>query len=329
MNLILLIFYIISILNIAIVILFSLSIYIFADSPTFIRQQIEDEFLDLPGSKIVTYGDIRIANYISDGKILNASIWLHSSPPIGDNISPNSKKGIISLKYGILIDSDSNPATGWDGIDNEISYTWKKKYNKTGVLIDSWERTFKEYVAPGLSRILSDPMKDTNIFQQNERHVLISVDLSLLGLPKQYKIMSYAEVIKDTRTIDFTNWIDIPSTEFMITTFPNPLEIRQNEHKNIGLVLKTTKGFLEDEVNFIPSNEKSEIELKQISDDSNKSLSIEPTVFSIFVPKTAAIGQHVIPMLVSVLSKDVEAPSLFSQKYIIPPTDSNITRLIN
>jgi len=56
--------------------------------------------------------DIQRVTYFSDGKTLNATLWL------GGSIKQiPSRYGASTVVYGMLIDSDNNPATGKYGVD--------------------------------------------------------------------------------------------------------------------------------------------------------------------------------------------------------------------
>jgi len=63
--------------------------------------------------------DILAVNYFSNGKILNATVWLRD-----DITNVESLRNITRLTYGMLIDSDANPQTGSDGIDHSVDIQW-------------------------------------------------------------------------------------------------------------------------------------------------------------------------------------------------------------
>ena len=89
---------------------------ILALSTSFIRQEVTDNKSDissLTGSPInqnSTLGwgiDITGVSYVSDGKFLNATLWL-SEPANGSNY------------YSMGIDADSDLKTGWAGMDYQV-----------------------------------------------------------------------------------------------------------------------------------------------------------------------------------------------------------------
>jgi hypothetical protein len=63
--------------------------------------------------------DILKITYLSDAKNLNASLWL------GGNFSENpASKGAQAVVYGMLLDIDSNPKTGFQGVDYQLEVQW-------------------------------------------------------------------------------------------------------------------------------------------------------------------------------------------------------------
>jgi hypothetical protein len=97
-----------------------------AESPSFDLQELTNEnhhWVQTYGNSDEhlksSYTDILAVDYFSDGKILNSTIWLASDfanssfalNSTNDNQSPRK------FGYGILIDSDSNTKTGYNGYD--------------------------------------------------------------------------------------------------------------------------------------------------------------------------------------------------------------------
>ena len=100
-----------------------------ADSPSFSRQEVGDGERDginingLAGTQRVddykdmldNSTDIMKITYLSDAKNLNASLWL------GGNFTKDpAAKGAQAMVYGILVDVDSNPRTGFQGVDYQL-----------------------------------------------------------------------------------------------------------------------------------------------------------------------------------------------------------------
>jgi hypothetical protein len=86
--------------------------------------------------------------------------------------------------------------------------------------------------------------------------------------PKQFRTMFYAGEVRannwfiapTNNTIDFTSWVDLPPSKYIVSTVPGPLVLRQGEQKNIGLQLRSTSGLLPNVTNFVTGNH--EISLK-------------------------------------------------------------------
>ena len=78
-----------------------------SSSPSFSRQEIDDknsDWLDVWRGRSTNIGDkvtdIQVVNYYSDGRFLNATLWLDKFNEIG----PSDRQ----LNYGMYIDSDFN-----------------------------------------------------------------------------------------------------------------------------------------------------------------------------------------------------------------------------
>ena len=108
---------------------------------------------------------IRIVNYISDGRILNSTIW-HSSP-----FDPNNSN---NLSYGILVDADSNKKTGYQGIDYKMELTWKN---------GSWYRILSELSSRGQQRILENS-SFLDLHNTKKAYIDLSLDLNSIIYPQ-------------------------------------------------------------------------------------------------------------------------------------------------
>ena len=123
---------------------------VFAASPYFGHQEKDDadDVLQVNGDNFTDTkvggnyyhpfdrsSDIESVDYSSDGKFLNATMWLagpiHQYP---ENVS--------QVIYRMLIDVDSNRATERDGVDYQVEIQWN---NKT----KTWIRFFTEYSTQG------------------------------------------------------------------------------------------------------------------------------------------------------------------------------------
>lgn len=89
--------------------------------------------------------DIIAVDFFSNGRFLNATIWLVS--PIAESSSSANNNNHEETNYGMFIDADSNQKTGWQGIDYQVENSRKD---------GKWERTLYELSSIGQERILND-----------------------------------------------------------------------------------------------------------------------------------------------------------------------------
>jgi hypothetical protein len=215
---------------------------VFALSPSFPREEIRDRPFDwrdidrregtLEGDP---YADIRRVNYFSDGKYLNATVWLRGS-------IINSTDNGQQISYGTFIDGDSDTETGWQGVDYQTDIS---RQNGT------WSSTILEFSSLGDTRILENKkLNSTDLSKNIGNYVPLSVDLSRVIFPEKYKVIFYAlEIKKDSsnsstvRIMDFTNWVHIPTPEFVIDSRPNTVELRPGERKTLLININSTTGF--------------------------------------------------------------------------------------
>jgi len=275
---------------------------LFAASPAFNRQEITDESND--GIHLNRMGhsqtkddyndtldestDIQKITYFSNGTVLIATLWLGS----GFEENPSVDGSTVAVVYGILIDADYNQETGKEGVDYQIEIQWN---NET----QTWKKGIIEYSSPVHNRTLDKKENYSGFYEKDERYVLLSVNLDDILSPNPYKAMFYAGAIYNNSDmkIDLSTWVDISPPVYSISTLPNPVIVRQGEQKIIGAQLKSTTGFVQNVIDFMPVENYSSIELEFIRDKLNKSsYGIEPAPFKIEVPKNAQVGQYIIPI---------------------------------
>lgn len=314
----------------------------FALSPSFPRQEVADDIHDAVKKDIserivkVNYTDMNetiIANsidmshvtYLSDGKILNATLWL---------AWPGFDKTLYKLAYkidfGMYIDVNPNSQMGNEAVSYHKQIIWPSKYlydlpiyihTKSN---NSWIENIHEVLSAGVHRYLKIAERNLTDSLIQEFGTLIpgvalylpvSVNLSDINFPEKYKVMFYTDVYLDnnTRIADFTNWIDIPTPKFFISTFPNPVELRPSDSRYITGILKTTSGFIPNVTSF-RSDEMSNFIKVQPQGTSNSSPSgVHPGVFDIQVPSKDKIqaGEYTIPIAVNIST----GPALFPPEF--------------
>jgi hypothetical protein len=276
---------------------------VFAASPAFNRQDLTDDVddgihLNIMGQSqtnddyigtLDESTDIQKVTYFSNGTVLTATLWLAS----GFLEKPSTNGSNMAVIYGILIDADYNQETGKEGVDYviEIQCSNGNQTCTKGII---------EYSSPVHSRTIDIQKNYTGFSKNDERYVLLSVNLDEILSPNLYRAMFYAGYVYNNsdRKIDISTWVDISPPVYSISTLPNPVIVRQGEQKIIGAQLKSTTGFVENVIEFMPVENYSSIELEFIRDNLNKSSSsgIEPAPFKIEVPQNAQVGQYIIPI---------------------------------
>src|SRR5215216_5825402 len=301
---------------------------VLADSPSFSRQEVGDDERDginingLTGTQAVddykdlldNSTDILKITYLSDAKNLNASLWL------GGNFTKNpDAKGAEALVYGMLLDVDSNPKTGFQGVDYHSA------------------KGPADYL-----KILDIKENYTDFFVDNKPYVTLSLPLKDVAFPSKFKAMYYGIVIYDysNMVVDLGSWIDIPPANLAISTLPNPVIIRQGEQKNVAVQLKSNDGFVSNVASFLPIENYSKIDIQPNNVDEldgggsgsePPSSNMGPTTFMTKVSSDAEIGEYTIPILVNISTGSV-FPSEFlrlSNFSFSVPTKGNVLRVAN
>jgi hypothetical protein len=156
-----------------------------AATPSVVLQEmkvIPHKWIDILNKGYTYQGDnytkISSVSYFSDGRTLNATLWLTSFNPI-----PRNER----VDYGIFIDADSNKKTGKQGIDYNVEIQW----NGT---TKSWTKIIEQYSSSGGKRTLSEIHNYRDFFGIGDRYgyVLLSSDVNSLGFSNHYKVLFYA-----------------------------------------------------------------------------------------------------------------------------------------
>jgi hypothetical protein len=236
--------------------------------------------------------DIQKVTYYSDGKNLNATLWLGNK-----TITDPSKFGTVVLLYGALFDIDKNPATGKFGVDFQHEIQWNN-YSK------EWNSFIVEQSSKDYFRTVFSQENYTGI-QDNVNFVLMSQNLKFLTLPEHFKVLYYTVTIYNNTktTVDMTSWIDIPPPTYTFSTIPDPIVLTPGEQKDIGIQLESSEGINPEVVDYIQL-ENNESLVKVILNPNNHNFSSFssniPAPFRIIVPSDAQVGKYKIPFLVNI-----------------------------
>ena len=294
----------------------------FAESPSFVRQQIEDnrqDFLSLNYTlqfgppdrncmEISTPIDIKSVSYVSNGTALVATIWLNS-PPATNSRDYDSPKNMTAeelaytehIVYSMYVDVNSVYESGTDYIMNVYR-------NNTGNI---WEQEFLETSSPN-AKFLESKL---NSFEIEDQYVTMSLDLATINHPENFNLFFYtgfrpdlnyrSEIGCDSDLIDTAGFVIVPPPEFQISSSPNPLELRPGEEKNVQLRIKS-------EANI---DSYASISTKKTEDDiqtnlSSDLISILPfgngiTTIKVMALGDATVGSYELPLLLNVSSQKV------------------------
>ena len=209
------------------------------------------------------FPQIAAVDYISNGKNLNATIWLDSpfqqptaSPTVLKEVSllPSSvhDKRTISLhlavekhtiresirKYAFLIHPDSVYDIGQT---YQVAVAWNNTSN-------TWQRTATESIPSSLqgnNRVLEQQNYYNLSFVPGQNYVVVVVmNLALLSYPSQYSVIAYAlETYNEDsvfcKLVDVTDVVHIPPPDFSTSTLPNSIVLLAGESKPVELQAKS------------------------------------------------------------------------------------------
>jgi len=216
---------------------------VLAESPIFEFQEIKDpksDWIDFENNKPSLEGfpltDINSVDYRSDGKTLNATIWVNG--PIN-----NRPTEYAILNYGMYIDSDFDKTTGWyGGIDYKLEIAW----NSTS---QTWTKTLEKWSSQGDTKTITkeNGYNYTKSFENEKKFAQLTLDLKLLDYPSKYKVTFYAETAKKSKNssliTDLTKWVAIPPLQVTITTSPTVIELHKNKEGNIEIKINSSQGY--------------------------------------------------------------------------------------
>ncbi len=326
---------------------------VLAESPSFSRQEVGDDehdginingdagtqSIDDYKDPLDNSTDIIKITYLSDAKNLNASLWL------GGNFSGNpASKGAQAVVYGMLLDVDSNPKTGFQGVDYQLEVQWMNSSRIWNMFLGEYpsvnDASLKD--PADYLKILDIKKNYTDFFVDNKPYVTLSLPLEDVAFPSKFKAMYYGIVIYDSSNmvVDLGSWIDIPPANLAISTLPNPVIIRQGEQKNVAVQLKSNDGFISNVASYLPTENYSKIDVQPhnidelnsgVGGNNVPSSNMGPTTFITKVSSDAEIGEYTIPILVNMSTGSV-FPSEFlrlSNFTFSVPTKGNILTIAN
>jgi hypothetical protein len=333
---------------------------IYAASPSFFRQEIEDSpkdweigklmnkknfSIETPDGELVveraeTNGecmrqgefpspDIQGVSYFSDGKGLNATIWLsttfkeHFLDESLNSTESYSKLPWHQMGYTLSIDTLSVYDTGATDYFAEIKWDF---------IDQTWDFIVFEGSKTGEKREIYVENNYTDFFENGKRYFTFSLDLNKINQPETYKVIfaaydNYLSNNKFCYVYDTTNWVHIPPPEFKLSTTPTSTSLRPGETRNIELQVQSM------------TNLKSNIELYN-NNVNDLEVSFEPNY--LFVPPNGISTTHlkikalensdIGPLTVPIYAKIffvTEGELRGGQDFKGDPTIGNITEDVN
>jgi hypothetical protein len=245
--------------------------------------------------------DLLGVSHSSDGKNLNATLWSN-----GTITKDHPQIDVRELEYGALVDIDNMIVSGKFDVDFQQQI---KRTNDT----NNWTSGLIEYSSSGFHNIVPETRNLTNF---EDKSVLpLSINLTSITSPSKYRIAYYtiASYNDNSKIIDTTSWIDIPPTEFSLSSSPNPLVLTKGETMDIGAQLLSNTGLVPTVLNFIPEHNQSGISIQfNPNRDNTSSFDVGPVPFRISVAQDAQLGEYVIPIEgnASMGSSELGVPSI-------------------
>ena len=298
--------------------LFSYSFFhnAFAASPAFDQIFITDEQMkNQKNDWVQTYGNdsshlksdyanIVAVDYLSDGKTLDATLWLKSNLENSSTYSQPLKK----IRYGMLIAIVSlPPASGYNGAN----------YNYYIEAVNGrWSEYLYQLSSSGSSALVKSRINYTIPFNGTTLgpgYVRLRLDLSSLNYPTGYGLSFYtAESYKSNEVRDFTSWVAIPPAGIDILTHPKNIVIRQGETHLIPAEISTPY-----------SNNVTSITFSKLTNFTSTGLhvsaqKIQPPLFKIETSPQTPVGVYNIPFVASVLIATTYSTSLISAAATAP-----------
>jgi hypothetical protein len=241
------------------------------------------------------YTNILAVDYVSDGKILNVTLWLKSNSENASTYNQPFKK----IRYGMLIAIVSLPTTsGYNGAN--YNYYIEAVNGK-------WSEYLYQLSATGSSALVESKKNFTESFGSTTigpGYVKLRLDLNSIDNPSAYGLSFYtAESFKSNEVRDFTNWVAVPPPTINLLTHPKNIVIRQGETHLIPA-----------EMNTPFSNNVTSVTFDGRTDFSSNGLHvsaerIQPPLFKVEVSPQTPVGVYTIPIVTSMLISTTSSES--------------------
>lgn len=279
----------------------------FAASPAFDQVLIPDKPTGNQGKDWVqTYGNDSIhlrsdyanilgVEYSSDGKTLEATLWLASSSKNSSTYNQPLKK----IKYGMLIAIVSLPQnSGYNGAN----------YNFYIEAVNGkWSEYLYQLSSTGTSALIESKINQTESFGGpivGPGYVKLRLNLDSIHSPANYGLSFYtAESFKSNEVRDFTSWVAVPPPTIVVVSHPKDIVIRQGDKRLTSAEIETPFSNIVTNISFDNGTYYS-------SNGLNVSIQkIQPPLFKIDVSSQSPIGVYTVPFTASLLIQTTSSKS--------------------
>jgi hypothetical protein len=242
----------------------------------------------------IPYPDITAISYASDGKVLNATLWL-SHPFVKPSLNSSLPSQELERKYVMLIFAGSVYDTlqrflfrlNWDRESNTWTKTIEQLAPSPGEnnIFDKWEK-----------KVLSQDKNYSGFFDPEKNYVDLSLSLDTINSPPKYSVVSYASEVYVQKfhlchTQDLTDVIHVPPPEFSMSVSPGSLTLRPGEEKKAELRIE---------------NDNSELNaLMDVHTNKSKDLELNISPNQVYLPQN---GMATLMLDIKARSNATEAP---------------------
>lgn len=206
--------------------------------------------------------DILSSTFFSDGRTLNATIWL--SDPIYDEKYSDYVRANLTFSMGI----DSEAETLYNvTVYPKSDGTWTMVVYEYEPDLLYWENVpMPEHIPEISSRLLKIVENYTGFYKDGERYIDISVDLdtTIIFLPDGYWIWFYVNAISQNGTYlydDTYRQHAPPRLNLYEVTMPESTKVRAGEEEIATMWINTTDLNVEETYSFVDANENDGIKV--------------------------------------------------------------------
>jgi uncharacterized membrane protein YphA (DoxX/SURF4 family) len=282
---------------IVVVILSSILQSILAESPDYTRQELldkrndqvtishekDDWFHILSRVRLVEpssdpSNDIHRVTYSSDGRLLNATMWLGSTP-------------FNNSAYGVLVETDSNQASGQQGIDYRIELGRSTNSNE-------WRTSVQEIESPITGLVDKIELANYTVNMTPGKIVRLTVDLKDIGSPERYSLIFYArkDLGPGLSSIDFSDRTSVPFPQYTLITKPAIIELRRDDEQKIEIQLESNYQQI-GVFGYGIQDKPSIIDRVMFEERDFNTSTVNPISLTIHIDRNAKSGSYVLKLL--------------------------------